>query len=286
MGYGAAEWAVTSGRAPAAGKRKKSARRTGAKSKRGSAPRAKKRSKATRASKKKKTTRKRSTTRKQPKRASAKRTAKKRAPKKRAPKKVKAPKAKKYTRYDPYTGRKYSVTEDDPRFYEFLERKPSAVQRKANKLRAAPVDYITEEVQKDVAKRAARNVQTQVSRTTRNIATGVTGAVASSGAGRALSAALPALGTVGALAAAGILGGWLMDKAGDWGRVPSLGERSNQLSLNFVKAQQALQQKTGARTWQDVPEGPRTKLIADYKQALVELYKAGDRARYTPVRNF
>lgn len=191
-------------------------------------------------------------------------------------------KAKKFTRYDPYTGRKVSVTADDPRYTEYLERKPSAQARKANKLLDKPLETIREEVTKDVSRKVATRVQAQVRRTSSGIAKGIGAAVTAS----PISRVLPALGAVGALAAAGILGGWLMDRAGAAGRLPTMGDRVNELSRNFVEAQRALMHKTGASSWGQVPQGPREKLLAEYKAAIVELTRAGDRARYSPVRKF
>lgn len=77
-----------------------------------------------------------------------------------------------------------------------------------------------------------------------------------------------------------------MDRAGAAGRLPTVGERVNELSRNFVDAQRALMHKTGAQTWQQVPQGPRDKLLAEYKAALAEMTRAGDRARYTAARTF
>lgn len=188
----------------------------------------------------------------------------------------------KYTRYDPYSGRKYSVTEDDPRFTDWPERKPSAQQRKANKLLDRPLETISEEVTKDVSRKVASRVQAGVRRGTSTVAARGAAALAAS----PLARVLPAVGAVGALAAAGILGGWLMDRVGPAARLPTVGERINELSRNFVEAQGALMRKTGARSWHEVPQGPRDKLLADYKAALQELTRMGERARYSKPRSF
>lgn len=55
------------------------------------------------------------------------------------------------------------------------------------------------------------------------------------------------------------------------------GDRINQLSRDFVAAQQRTIQELGVRSWQDVPLDLRNKLLNDYKKALseVQVYHAG-----------
>lgn len=66
--------------------------------------------------------------------------------------------SRKYTRYDPVSGRKASVTEDDPRFDEWPTRKPTLEQRKFEKLRQDPVGTVRETVSKSVARGLGRAV--------------------------------------------------------------------------------------------------------------------------------
>jgi hypothetical protein len=148
------------------------------------------------------------------------------------------------------------VTEDDPRFAEFLERKPSAAKRKVNKLLAAPVAFVGGEIGKHVASRVSRSLPATIRR-------GV-GAAASAATG--FSEFLPLAGLTGA-AIAGVL---LQNRSVANARL-ALGARIEALSLAFVAAQNKMAQEFHVAHFGEVPAEARGRLLAGYKQALKNL---------------
>jgi hypothetical protein len=172
------------------------------------------------------------------------------------------------------------VTNDTMEFASWPSRKPSKKKIARAAFRSDPVGTSGTLIQQ-AAKRSVEKAGEEIVRS------GIrAGRVAvRSGAGAAtrevLVGALPVIGTVGALAAAGILGGWLMDKATD-----SVGDKINRISYAFVAAQQALIHKTGVRTWQEVPDGPRTKLLQEYKAALAHVARNPGLARFEKTPTF
>jgi hypothetical protein len=175
-----------------------------------------------------------------------------RKPKKPRAKKVKAPKKKKFTRYDPETGRKVSVYEDDYRFEEWPERKPSKQSKLAAKIREHPVDYALD--------RASRVAVTK----TRSIGRSVSGKLSG------LAGSAGALATVGAAAAAaGILATAYVvaDHIATNGRL-ALGAKVNSISSRYALAQKEIQSKLGASSWGAVPEDVRKKWHTDYTRAI------------------
>lgn len=176
-------------------------------------------------------------------------------------------------RYDPASGKKFKVTADDPRYMEWSNRKPSKRSKLQEKIISAPGEYIKERATK-AAESTARNVATSVARKAVPV-------IAAAAAESRLVGALPLLGVAGALAAAGILGGWLMDKATD-----STGDKINRISLAFVAAQRELMRRTGVSTWQQVPEQPRNKLLAEYKAALAHVAANPGLARFEKTPTF
>lgn len=265
MGYGVTkQWAAQPGRARAAGTRKAKSTRTAKRKRPASARRAPKKSPA-----KKRT----------------KPAPKARASKPRAPKKKKAPKAKKarlYTRYDPETGQKVRVPNTSFEYYDWPSRKPSKKKVARAAFKADPIGTtgtLAQTAAKRAVERSAERVSSQVLRRATPVAVGAAGALAR--AGGVAAAALPPLGVVGAIAAAGILGGWLMDKATD-----STGDKINRISLAFVAAQQELMKRTGTTSWAKVPEAPRNKLIAEYKAALAHVAKNPGLARFEKTPTF
>lgn len=232
MSYGVNKWASQSTRARSAGKRKKSARRTGKKSSRSSAPRVKK------------------------KRA---RSAKKRAPAKRVARKRAAKKERLYTRYDPETGQKVRVTKDAFEYSEWPSRKPSKKKIQRAALKADPLGT-SSQVLSDAAKRATeRTIDRTGVRVARNISTAALGA----GTTTALRAAAGVAGAVGAILAAGY---YVSDQIAKNQRM-KLGDRLNAISARFVQTQAELVKVFG-RTWDDVPPDVRTRAVNEYKRAI------------------
>ncbi len=64
----------------------------------------------------------------------------------------------KYSRYDPVTGRKVSVTEDDPRYQDWPSRKPSAAQKRVNQVTQDPGGFIRKETEKAVGKAVGQGI--------------------------------------------------------------------------------------------------------------------------------
>lgn len=242
MSYGVnRSWASPPGRARAAGKRKGKSTRTRKRRPSGSVPRARKKSRS----------RKRPATKKGSKRAQlSSLTKKKKAPKR---KKAKAPKRKKFTRYDPVSGRKVSVYEDDYRFDEWPDRKPSKSSKLAAKIREHPVDYALERATR-VATARGRTATRSVGRKLSGLVTGGAGAVATLGA---------------AAAAAGIIAtAYVVADAIAKNQQVKLGEKVNAISNRFAQAQREIEAKYGGRSWEAVPQDVRSKWLAEYKRAL------------------
>lgn len=233
MSYGVnKQWAAPRSRARAAGKRKRKTTRTVKRSRRASARPARKKSRA--------------------KKPRAVKQKKPRARKARA-KKTKAPKRKKYTRYDPETGRKVSVYDDDYRFDEWPERKPSKSSKLAAKIREHPVDYALDR---------ATKVATSRGRTLARASTKRLGGLVAGGAGAA--AAVGAVAASAAILAAAYV---VAEHIARSGRL-KLGEKINAISQRFVLAQQEIERKLGVKTWAAVPQEIRAKWVSDYKHAI------------------
>jgi hypothetical protein len=200
----------------------------------------------------------------------------------RAAKRKKAPRT--YVRYDPIDGTRVKVTRDDPRFEEWSSRKSSKKTRETKLKREDPLAYaqtVGIRKAKQHFERAAEHAVIGVVQKGARVAASAARSGALSEGVTAAGAALPALGVVGALAAAGILGGWLMDKATD-----TTGDKINRISRAFVAAQGELIRRTGVKSWQQVPEGPRTKLLAEYKAALTHVAQNPGLARFEKTPTF
>jgi hypothetical protein len=203
------------------------------------------------------TTRKTSSTakRRAPKRKAAKRAAP-RAAKKRTARK-KAPK--KYTRYDPLTGQKAKVTADDPRYTEWLPRKPG--KKKIRQERAAELlggSRVAGVIAEEVGRKAAQRAATVAKTTGRKVAGQALGAV---GATAALSVAAQAaaVATAGALAY-GLTRLILTHDAG---------ANLDKAYREYSGAKRALMAQTGSSSWADVPKAARDRLHAAYQEAVV-----------------
>jgi hypothetical protein len=146
-----------------------------------------------------------------------------------------------------------SVYEDDYRFDEWPDRKPSKSSKLAAKIREHPVDYALDR---------ATKVATSRGRALSRTAKGKLAGALTSGAG--------VVATVGATAAAlGILATAYVvaDHIASNGRL-ALGNRINTISSRYALAQTEILRKLGARAWGDVPEQVRAKWLSDYKRAL------------------
>lgn len=187
-----------------------------------------------------------------------------------------------YTRYDPETGQKVRVPNTAMEYFDWPSRKPTKKKIARAALKADPVGVgaqLASTAAKKAVERSVERASSRVLRAATPVAVGVGGSVLRSAG--AAAAALPPLGVVGALAAAGILGGWLMDKATD-----SVGDKINRISLAFVAAQQELMKRTGVTKWGDVPVAPRTKLLNEYKAALNHVAKNPGLARFEKTPTF
>lgn len=251
MSYGVNKWASRPGRARAAGTRSARSTRTAKRKKAASARPARKKSRAKKPARKSRvdisyyTDAELRALKKKPKKAKKTRAKK--------PKKAKAPKRKKFTRYDPETGRKVSVYEDDYRFDEWPDRKPSKSSKLAAKIREHPVDYALERATK-VATARGRTASRSVGRKLSGLVTGGAGAAATLGAAAA---------AVGIIAAAYVVA----DQIAKNGRV-KLGDRINAISQRFALAQQEIERKYGTTRWDQVPADVRARWLSDYKRAL------------------
>lgn len=250
MGYGVNRWQSGSGRAPAAAKR--SARGSTRKKKR-----KKSSGRAARPAAKKSGSRTR--------KASSRRATK--APRRRVStsRKKKAPKPKKkrlYNRYDPLTGAKARVSADDPRYTEWLSRKPG--KKRIRQERAAEV-FGGSRVAGVVAEEAARKAATASGRVLRSSTRGVlskAGAAAASAAG--VSAPVLAAQAAG-LAIAGALAYGLTRLI--LSRDP--GANLDKANREYQAAKRALMANLGVTTYGDVPKAARDKLYTAYKEAVV-----------------
>jgi hypothetical protein len=248
VSYGAVKWASQNTRAPAAVKRKKSARRTAKKSSKRSAQPAKK---------KKPTTKRKAV-----------KAPKKKAPKKKAAKKPAAKKAKLYTRYDPTTGQKVRVTADTFEYSTWPSRKPSKKKIQREALKSDPLGTVGmlgaaagKKAVERAGEKAGRDVLRSVSKSV-----GIAGA-ATAGRGAIVASVAPAV------AAAGLIGAALyaMGRLGQ-ARNVAAGERANQISRTFAAAQQDTMKAVGASRWEDVPLDLRTKLVNGYKKEIQNVY--------------
>lgn len=260
MPYGVNKWASQNTRAQGAGKRKKSARRTGSKSSSASAPRAKKKKrKTTRAKAKAPVTRKRKSTKKK--------ATRRRAPARKKATKKKATKERLYTRYDPETGQKVRVTKDTFEYEEWPSRKPSKKKIQRAALKADPVGVGAQVVTEAIKKSAARTVERESGKITRKVAGSVVVGSAAATTRATVAAVAPAI------AAASLIGGALYAM----GRIAQLrnvaaGERANRVSREFVATQQAVMKQLRVSKWEDVPSDVRNKLVAGYKKAITDVY--------------
>lgn len=246
MSYGVDKWASPNTRARPAAKRKKSARRTGKKSSRASAPHAKKKKRAS---------------------APKPKARKPRAAKKRAAKKPKAKKAKLYTRYDPETGQKVRVTNDTFEYAEWPSRKPTKKKLQRESLKRDPIGTSAQVITEAVKKSAARTVERETGKVARRV-----GGSAAVGAG-ATAARASAAAIAPAVGAAAVIGAALyaMGRIGELRNVAA-GERANKISREFVAAQQNVMKQFGVSRWDDVPADLRTKLVNGYKKKISEVY--------------
>lgn len=197
------------------------------------------------------------------------RTAKKRKTTSTRTRKAKAPKKKKFTRYDPVSGRKVSVYEDDYRFSEWPERKPSKQSKLAAKIREHPVDYALDRATKVGASKA---------RSLSRAASGKLSGALAGGAG--------ALATVGAVAAAaGLLAAAYVvgDHIAKQGSI-SLGNRVNAISQRYALAQREIQSKLGVGSWGAVPVGLRDRWHRDYTRAIATANSQAQGTAFAGVR--
>lgn len=185
--------------------------------------------------------------------ARTRRTAKKRKTTSTRTRKAKAPKKKKFTRYDPVSGRKVSVYEDDYRFSEWPERKPSKQSKLAAKIREHPVDYALDRATKVATSRARVLTRAAQGKLSGALAGGA-GIVASVGATAA---------AVGILATAYVVA----DHIATNGRL-ALGAKVNSISSRYALAQTEIQKKLGVQSWGAVPESIRKKWHTDYTRAI------------------
>jgi hypothetical protein len=165
------------------------------------------------------------------------------------------PKARKYTRYDPVTGRKTSVTEDDPRYDEWPTRKPSKYQKEASKLYEKPGEYLAEKAVR-AAHRRTGPARTAVSGGLAALAKSPVVQVAVGGA-VSIAAGLAIITAADALAQALAKSGRL-----------ALGEKLNRLSTDFVDTQRTLMRAYGVSDWAHVPAEVRAAALTSYKRNL------------------
>lgn len=186
-------------------------------------------------------------TAKRPRKSSAKSRQRKSRPKK----------ARLYTRYDPETGQKVRVTSDSYEYANWVSRKPSKKKQMRAALKADPLGTIgvvgLAAGTRAAEKLAERGVRAAVRKY------GVQGAVVAGETAAALGYGTVALA---ALPVAAALGGILLAYAS------KPGSEENALSLQFVDAQRKLVQESGVKTWLEVPEAARTRLLNDYKAGL------------------
>lgn len=249
MSYGVDKWASPNSRARPAAKRKKSARRTGKKSSRGSARPAKK---------KKRTTAPKPKARKP--RAVKKRTTKAKA-------KPKAKKARLYTRYDPETGQKVRVTSDTFEYAEWPSRKPTKKKLQRESLKRDPIGTSAQVITEAVKKSAARTVERETGKVARRVGGSAAVGAAATGARASAAAIAPAVGAAAVIGAAL----YAMGRIGELRNVAA-GERANRISREFVAAQQNIMKQLGVGRWDDVPADLRTKLVNGYKKKITEVY--------------
>lgn len=171
--------------------------------------------------------------------------------------KPRAKKAKLYTRYDPETGAKVRVYADSFEYANWLSRKPSKKRTARAALLADPLGTTATAAQKAAIRageRIAEHTATRVLRTYAKPLVGAAlGAAAELGGATLVAAVLPV---------AAALGGALLAFSS------RPGAEENQLSVQFVQAQNKLIQESGGKTWMDVPESARTRLLNDYKAGL------------------
>lgn len=173
-----------------------------------------------------------------------------------------AKKARLYTRYDPASGKKYRVTADDWRYAEWSNRKPSKRAKLQEKILSQPGEYISE--------RASR-VGTEIARKSAGTIARKALPASAAVAGRILaSAAFAPLASLTALA----IGAALLERRSVGNARLALGERINNLSREFVAAQQQMAAEYRVAHFGDVPAEARNRLLAGYKTALARLTAA------------
>lgn len=242
MSYGVNKtWQSGAGRARGAAKRKGSARKRAKKSTRGS---------SARRARKKSGTSSRKTTR--PRGTRAKKAAKRKSA---APRAKRAKKARTYVRYTE-TGQRIKVTKDDPRYLSLTNRKPSKRAKLQAQIISDPGSYVAKRA-KAAGTRAAEHAVANVVRKY------------GPGAVETALGTAAAIGTAGLVAIAGAaaaaLGAQLLVSAA------REGAQEHALSLQFVNAQKELIARSGVRTWQQVPEAARTRLLGDFKRGLARI---------------
>lgn len=144
------------------------------------------------------------------------------------------------------------MTADDPRYFEWSNRKPSKRTKLQEKILNAPGEYVAERSRK-VATTAATRAATTVAR--RVLPTLATGGAVAAGAATVASLAILAAGYV------------VSDAIARNQRV-KLGDRLNAISNQFLNLQHQVMAKYGVRSWDQVPPEVRNRAVADYKRAL------------------
>lgn len=187
----------------------------------------------------------------------------------RSARKPRAKKAKLYTRYDPETGAKVRVYADSFEYANWLSRKPSKKRTARAALLADPLGTTATAAQKAAIRAGERIAEHTATRVLRTYAKPLVGAAlegaAALGGATLVAATLPVAAALGAALLA-------------FSSKPGVEE--NQLSVQFVAAQNKLIQESGGKTWMDVPESARTRLLSDYKAGLTRIAQV--RAATTP----
>lgn len=160
------------------------------------------------------------------------------------------------------------MTADDPRFSEWLSRKPG--KKKIRQERAAEI-FGGSRVAGVVAEEVARKAATAGGRVLRTAGRSATRAAAGPlvGAARAVGAA--GLAVLGAKAAAAAAAGALAYFGTRWaaGVLDRNQEDREQRALSaFVAARNKLVKDLGASSWGDVPASLKAPLVAAYQQAV------------------
>lgn len=159
------------------------------------------------------------------------------------------------------------MTKDTFEYEEWPSRKPSKKKIQRAALKADPIGTGAQVVTEAVKKSAARTVERETGRVTRQIAGSGVVAAGAATARTAAAAVAPAI------AAAAIVGGALyaMGRIGEL-RTIAAGERANRISREFVAAQQATMKQLRVSRWDDVPADIRNRLVNGYKKAITDVY--------------